>query len=394
MSEDPTLEALKSIQKSQVLLMENFSQSLQQITQVIKKGFEKLGSITAFTAPPPLPPSSAAAQSHPSSDMASSPGQLQILSTVPPPIALTASVTAPPPPATPAPPAQVTLTAPAPTPIGPPQITSPPLATSTPTTGFAADLDDEDTSALLESLCSLPSSPRESIFSCHDSHPPRNNFWPQHHPSTSPLQHMPAISPSHPPQGGYYHTTFTSSQTVLPPEPQESGAAVYPPMLAQGSSAYQLQPGVGKPQHSVPMQPQPQQSQQLGPQLQQSGGIVLQTTPSPGPAQQPVGHFYHARNIPTHDFSPQKSIEEILSHNRGESKAGKAAVHLAQFVYFGADTMRQSTAATLDVAKMREIKDIILGKYAIKRCAQDRNALWEKCKKAIGQKCKNLRYNK
>ena len=62
-----------------------------------------------------------------------------------------------------------------------PAPTSPPLATSTPTSGFAADLDDEDTSALLESLCSLPSSPRESVFS-YDNHPPRNNLWPQQLP--------------------------------------------------------------------------------------------------------------------------------------------------------------------------------------------------------------------
>ena len=93
----------------------------------------------------------------------------------------------------------------------------------------------------------------------------------------------------------------------------------------------------------------------------------------------------------------------MISHRRnqlkkylvttGESKVGKAAVHLAQLVYFGADMMRHSTAATLDMAKMREIKDIILGKYAIKRCAQEipfgRNA-----KNAIAQKCKNLHYNK
>ena len=59
-------------------------------------------------------------------------------------------------------------------------------------------------------------------------------------------------------------------------------------------------------------------------------------------------------------------------------------------MYFGADGMPQNTAATLDVSKMREIKNIILGKYAIKRCVQDKSAIWEKCKKAIGQKCKKL----
>ena len=71
---------------------------------------------------------------------------------------------------------------------------------------------------------------------------------------------------------------------------------------------------------------------------------------------------------------PQSQVDEI--HNKGEGKAGKAAVHLAQFVYFRADVMRQNTAATLDVSKMREIKNIIL---AIKRCAQDKSALRDKC---------------
>ena len=75
-------------------------------------------------------------------------------------------------------------------------------------------------------------------------------------------------------------------------------------------------------------------------------------------------------------------------------KAGKAAVHLAQYVFFGTESMRTNTAASLDEKKMKEIKNIIFGNYGIKQCAQDRSALWGKCKKAIGQKCKNLRYNK
>ena len=71
----------------------------------------------------------------------------------------------------------------------------------------------------------------------------------------------------------------------------------------------------------------------------------------------------------------------------GEVKAVKAAVHLAQYVLFGTESMRTNTAASLDEKKM---KNIILGNYGIKRCAQDRSALWRKCKKP----CKNLRYNK
>jgi hypothetical protein len=111
-----------------------------------------------------------------------------------------------------------------------------------------------------------------------------------------------------------------------------------------------------------------------------------------------MGHIYPVTrevHVPTQpvNFLPQKSVDEILAHNKGESKAGKAAVYLAQFVFFGADVMRENTAATLDVTKMLEIKNIILGKYGLKTCTQDKSALWDKCKKAIVQKCKNLCYN-
>ena len=84
-------------------------------------------------------------------------------------------------------------------------------------------------------------------------------------------------------------------------------------------------------------------------------------SPPPGPSQA-MGHIHPARREVAQpiNFSPQKSVDEILAHNKGEGKAGKAAVHLAQFVFFGADVMRQNTAATLDVAKMREIKNIII----------------------------------
>ena len=86
---------------------------------------------------------------------------------------------------------------------------------------------------------------------------------------------------------------------------------------------------------------------------------------------------------------------KYLPTTRGREKQAKQQFTWPNyFVFFGADVMRQNTAATLDVTKMREIKNIILGIYGLKRCTQDKSALWDKCKKAIGQKCKNLRYNK
>ena len=91
-------------------------------------------------------------------------------------------------------------------------------------------------------------------------------------------------------------------------------------------------------------------------------------------------------------FSPKKSVEKMLVHHSGESNAGRAAIHLALYVFLGPDIMRKKTAGTLDATKMRQLKEIIPSKFAIKRCAQDRAALWGKCKIAIGQKCKHLRY--
>ena len=52
---------------------------------------------------------------------------------------------------------------------------------------------------------------------------------------------------------------------------------------------------------------------------------------------------------------------KYLPTTRGREKQAKQ-----QFTwFFGADVMRQNTAATLDVTKMREIKNIILGIYGL-----------------------------
>ena len=73
-------------------------------------------------------------------------------------------------------------------------------------------------------------------------------------------------------------------------------------------------------------------------------------------------------------------------------KAGKAAVNLAEhYFFFGRGTLAINTAGSLEKGKMRRIKEIVLAKYGAKSSAVDQDLLWDKCKKAIGQKCNHLR---
>ena len=52
--------------------------------------------------------------------------------------------------------------------------------------------------------------------------------------------------------------------------------------------------------------------------------------------------------------------------------------------------MATHTAGTLDPVRMGHIKEIILAKFGgRRRSAVDREAIWGKCKIAIGQKCKD-----
>ena len=53
--------------------------------------------------------------------------------------------------------------------------------------------------------------------------------------------------------------------------------------------------------------------------------------------------------------------------------------------------MARNTAGTLDENKMKRIKAIVISKFGEKRGEADREALWAKCKTAIGQKRKMLR---
>ena len=66
------------------------------------------------------------------------------------------------------------------------------------------------------------------------------------------------------------------------------------------------------------------------------------------------------------------------------------AVQLAVQFSFGEAVMARNTAGTLEDSKMKRIKAIVISKSGEKRGEADREALWVKCKTAIGQKCKML----
>ena len=61
-----------------------------------------------------------------------------------------------------------------------------------------------------------------------------------------------------------------------------------------------------------------------------------------------------------------------------ERDAGRVAVHLAQFYFFGESVMARTTAAHLDPAKMGQIKSLVLGKFGARRSLADKEDLWRK----------------
>ena len=64
-------------------------------------------------------------------------------------------------------------------------------------------------------------------------------------------------------------------------------------------------------------------------------------------------------------------------------------MQLAHQYFFGTSVMATHTAGTLDPVRMGHIKEIILAKFGWRRSAVDREAIWGKCKIAIGHKCKD-----
>ena len=56
--------------------------------------------------------------------------------------------------------------------------------------------------------------------------------------------------------------------------------------------------------------------------------------------------------------------------------------------------MAGNTPCTLDPTKMQEIKHLTITKFAMNCLPKDQEALWKKCKEAIGHKCNTLRRNR
>ena len=225
---------------------------------------------------------------------------------------------------------------------------------------------------LLDSLSSCPPSPPESMshyYSCSPSPLP---------PPLPPIDddeifsYLPPPPPPRPyrlvPPTNPHHAATDDDEVVQPPFKQNLPP---PPKMHLHSHPY---PHLATEQ-AGPSRPRTPPRRQMA--AEQAGPSRPRTPPRrqmqmPPPQGSP--------------FSPEKSVEDILKRYSGESNAGRVAVHLAQFYFFGTRRMSRSTAGNLDPAGMRRIREIILGKFGKKRCTEDKEALWEKCKIAIGQK--------
>ena len=122
--------------------------------------------------------------------------------------------------------------------------------------------------------------------------------------------------------------------------------------------------------------------------------LRIQPFRAPQPNQPPPQSFQATRppslpdQPPTN--SPRRLMEEILAHYCHEKDAVRCAVQLAHQYLFGTRVMATHTAGTLDPVRMGHIKEILLAKFGgRRRSAVDCEAIWGKCKIAIGQKCKD-----
>ena len=90
-------------------------------------------------------------------------------------------------------------------------------------------------------------------------------------------------------------------------------------------------------------------------------------------------------------FHPTKTIESITAQFHDSRDAGRMAIQLALYHFFGEDVMAISTPGTLDSTKMQEIKNIAIKKFAMNSSPEDQKTLWRKCKDAIGHRCNDIR---
>lgn len=94
---------------------------------------------------------------------------------------------------------------------------------------------------------------------------------------------------------------------------------------------------------------------------------------------------------PLPNFSPTKTIESITAQFHDSRDAGRMAIQLALYHFFGEDMMARNTPGTLDPSKMQEIKNIVIKKFAMNSSPEDQETLWKKCKDAIGHRCNDIR---
>jgi len=86
------------------------------------------------------------------------------------------------------------------------------------------------------------------------------------------------------------------------------------------------------------------------------------------------------------NFSPTNTTESITAQFNDVRDAGKMAIHLALYHFFG-DVVSVSTPGTLDPIKMQEIKNTVIKKFSPK----NQGMVWKKCRDAIGHKYNDIR---
>ena len=113
--------------------------------------------------------------------------------------------------------------------------------------------------------------------------------------------------------------------------------------------------------------------------------------------------FQDIENLPLQPYSTpatqchqpaMKSAADVIDSSQkllqSTVKAGRLAVQLARYSYFGEDVMRISTVSSLPKEKLKEIKARLYEVYRFNNQVEF-EPLWQKCLIAIGKACQALR---
>ena len=89
-----------------------------------------------------------------------------------------------------------------------------------------------------------------------------------------------------------------------------------------------------------------------------------------------------------------KSAADVINSNQNllqsTVKAGRLAVQLARYSYFGEDAMKISTVSSLPKEKLKEVKARLYEVYRFNNQVEF-EPLWQKCLIAVGKACQALR---